>query len=144
MRFKASFRPRSNRWNSRCISHQYKHEAGKLIQAWYLERAKEKLPPRIKVFADNLGVEYKNILVSDLKYSWASCTPKKNLNFNWRIIKAPLHVIDYLVVHELSHLIVPNHSPEFWNIVAVQLTNYEKAKIWLKEHGNQLEIDFED
>jgi len=126
------------------ISQQHKREAGILIKTWYLERAREKLPSRIKEFADKLGVEYKKILVSDLKYSWASCTPKKNLNFNWRIIKAPIHVIDYLIVHELAHLIEHNHGPEFWNIVAIQLPNYEKAREWLKKNGNQLEVDFNE
>ena len=126
------------------ISQQHKDEAVNLIKNWYLDRAKEELPPRIKEFADNLGVDYKKILISDLMYSWASCTPKKNLNFNWRIIKAPLDVIDYLIVHELAHLIEPNHSPEFWNIVAVQIPNYRNAKEWLKKNGYQLEIEFEE
>ena len=125
------------------ISHQHKHEVADLIRSWYLDRAKMKLPTKIKEFADNLGVEYNKIFVKDLKYSWASCTPRKNLNFNWRIIKAPLHVIDYLIVHELAHLIEGSHGPEFWNIVAVQIPNYDRAKNWLKQNGHKLEIDFE-
>jgi predicted metal-dependent hydrolase len=124
------------------ISHQHKLDAAELIKFWYINRAKEKLPQRIQEFADNLGVEYKKILVTDLKYSWASCTLKKNLNFNWRIIKAPIHVIDYLIVHELAHLIEQNHGPEFWNIVAVQIPNFDRAKNWLKHNGHKLEIDF--
>jgi predicted metal-dependent hydrolase len=126
------------------VSKLQKDKAADLIKAWYIDQAREKLPSRIKFFADNLGVEYKKILVMDLKYSWASCTSKKNLNFNWRIIKAPIHVIDYLIVHELAHLIEQNHSPEFWNIVAVQLPNYDRARLWLKENGNQLEVEFHE
>jgi predicted metal-dependent hydrolase len=89
-----------------------------------------------------LGVTYNQILISDLKYRWASCTPKNNLNFNWRIIKAPIFVVDYLIVHELAHLIEPNHTPAFWNIVAVQVPRHELAKEWLRKHGSLLEEDF--
>ncbi len=70
------------------------------------------------------------------------CTPKNNIIFNWRIIKAPIYVLEYLVVHELVHLIENNHTPKFWNIVSIQIPNFEKAKKWLKEKGNLLEIDF--
>ena len=64
---------------------------------------------------------------------------KDNVNFNWRLIKAPMFVIDYVIVHELAHLIEPNHTPRFWNIVRAQAPTMEKAKAWLKEHGELLE-----
>ena len=77
-----------------------------------------------------------------MKYRWASCTPKGNVYFNWRIIKAPIFVIEYLIVHELAHLRVSDHSPEFWNIVSIQVPSYDDAKNWLRENGNILEVDF--
>lgn len=107
-----------------------------------MARAEEKLLPRIRRFAESMGVAYNRLLISDLKYRWASCTPKNNLNFNWRIIRAPIHVIDYLIVHELAHLLEPNHTQKFWNIIAVQIPDYERPKKWLKEHGHKLEEDF--
>jgi len=121
------------------LSHKKKHNAGDLIKSWYIDRAKEKLPPRILDYAEKLGVKYNKILVSDLKYTWASCTPNKTLNFNWRIIKAPWDVINYIIVHELAHLIELNHSPAFWNIVAVQVPNYDESRDWLKKSGGKLE-----
>lgn len=124
------------------ISRQYQAQAAKLLQDWYMARAREKLTPKIRYFAEALGVTYNQILISDLKYRWASCTPKNNLNFNWRIIKAPMFVVDYLIVHELAHLLEPNHTPSFWNIVAVQVPRYELAKEWLRKHGSTLEEDF--
>ncbi len=124
------------------IARRHQAEAGALLRAWYTARAEEKLLPRIKAFADAMGVVYHRLLISDLKYRWASCTPKNNLNFNWRIIKAPMFVIDYLIVHELAHLIVPNHTADFWNVVAVQSPHYQKAKEWLKDNGALLEEDF--
>ena len=86
--------------------------------------------------------DFKRVLISDLKVRWGSCTPNSNLNFNWRIIKAPSVVIDYLIVHELAHLIESNHTPRFWNIVSVQVPRAEWAKQWLLENGDLLEIDF--
>ena len=75
----------------------------------------------------------------DNRYRWGSCTVNNNLTFNWRLIKAPMTVIDYVVVHELAHLIEANHTPRFWNIVRAQIVNMDKAKQWLKEHGQFLE-----
>ena len=124
------------------ISRQHQAQAAQLLQDWYMARAREKLTPKIRYFAEALGVTYNQILISDLKYRWASCTPKNNLNFNWRIIKAPMFVVDYLIVHELAHLLEPNHTPTFWNVVAVQVPRYELAKEWLRKHGSVLEEDF--
>lgn len=124
------------------ISRCHRAIASQLLRDWYIERAHIKLPPKVNFFAESLGVEFNKILVSDLRYRWGSCTPKNNLNFNWRIMKAPIFVIDYLIVHELAHLIEPNHTSRFWNIVAVQVPRYELAKKWLRENGGLLEEDF--
>jgi hypothetical protein len=107
-----------------------------------VKQAEEKIIPKVKFHAKNIGVKYKSIKILDLKYRWGSCTPKDNINFNWRLIKAPIYVIDYIIVHELTHLIEPNHTPEFWNIVSVQLPHYIKAKDWLKINGHLLETEF--
>ncbi len=104
-------------------------------------RAEEKLTPRIRRFAAAMGVAYERIMISDMRVRWASCTPKSNLNFNWRIVKAPDFVIDYLIVHELAHLLESNHTAQFWNTVAVQVPRYALAKAWLRENGAALEED---
>ena len=123
------------------ISRRHQVNAGRLMREWYMARAQEKLTPKIRSYAAAMGVAYDRILISDLKMRWASCTPENHLNFNWRIIKAPLFVIDYLIVHELAHLLEPNHTASFWNIVAVQLPRYALGKDWLREHGAALEED---
>ena len=106
-----------------------------ILEQWYKQKAKEKITPMVEQYAKRLGVEYNDILISDLKYRWGSCTLKGNLNFNWRLIKAPQYVINYIVIHELAHLIELNHSDRFWNIVRVQMPNYIEAKEWLRENG---------
>ena len=109
---------------------------------WYITRAKEKIIPKVRYHAKNLGVEYNKVIISDLKYRWGSCTPKDNLTFNWRLIKAPMFVIDYVIVHELAHLMESNHTAQFWTIIEAQLPGSRKAKDWLKEHGAILEESF--
>ena len=109
------------------------------LREWYIGRAKEKLMPRVKLHARDLGVDIAGVKIVDNRYRWGSCTLNDNVNFNWRLIKAPMFVIDYVIVHELAHLIESNHTPRFWNIVRARTSTMDKAKAWLKEHGQLLE-----
>lgn len=124
------------------ISRHSQDKAYELLRAWYKHQTLQVVEPIAKQFAQSLGVVYSGCKVAEMKYRWASCTPKGNLCFNWRIVKAPVNVIRYLVVHELAHLIEPNHTPAFWNIVAIQVPTYAEAKEWLKNNGSEIEIDF--
>lgn len=109
------------------------------LREWYIGKAKEKLVPRAKLHARELGVDVNGVKIVDNRYRWGSCTLNDNINFNWRLIKAPMFVIDYVIVHELAHLIETNHTPRFWNIIRAKAPTMEKAKEWLKEHGELLE-----
>lgn len=112
---------------------------GEVFKDWYIQKAKEKILPRVKLYAKRLGVTFNEAKITNSKYRWGSCTPNDNVTFNWRLIKAPMFVIDYVVVHELVHLIEPNHTPRFWNIIKSQVASMEKAKQWLKDYGQILE-----
>jgi len=109
------------------------------LREWYIGRAKEKIVPQAKAHARRLGVEAAAVKIADGHYRWGSCTTKNNVGFNWRLVKAPMFVIDYVIVHELAHLIETNHTPRFWNIVHTQAPLMDKAKAWLKENGQLLE-----
>ncbi len=109
------------------------------LRDWYINKAKEKLVPRVKLHARQLGVDVSAVKITSNRFRWGSCTLHNNVNFNWRLIKAPMFVIDYVIVHELAHLIESNHTSRFWNIVRTQTPTMEKAKAWLKEHGQLLE-----
>jgi predicted metal-dependent hydrolase len=124
------------------ISKSNQPNANKLFKKWYLNQALKKIEPLAINYAKNLGVRYKDFKTSEMKYRWGSCTPNNNIIFNWRIVKAPMFVLEYLVAHELVHLMESNHTPRFWNILSVQVPNYQKAKEWLKRNGHLLEIDF--
>lgn len=110
-----------------------------VLRDWYINKAKDKISRRVTYHARELGVDVAEVKIVDNRYRWGSCTLHDNVTFNWRLIKAPMFVIDYVIVHELAHLIEANHTPRFWNIVRAQSPTMEKAKAWLKEHGQLLE-----
>lgn len=131
------------KFKQKFIIHKTKEtQADLLFKAWYSQKAQQKIAPRVALYAKNLGLSYNMVKIADVKYRWGSCTPNGNLIFNWRLIKAPIFVIDYIIVHELAHLIESNHSAYFWRIVKTNAPNYEKAKDWLKQHGELLEQKF--
>lgn len=109
------------------------------LRKWYIAKAKEKIIPKVEQRARELGVAIAGVKIVEHRYRWGSCTPHNNVNLNWRLIKAPMFVIDYVIVHELAHMIEANHTPRFWNIIRAQITSMEPAKAWLKEHGQLLE-----
>ena len=102
------------------------------------ERAKSVLAQRTAYFARQIGVTYGRITVRDQKTRWGSCSQTGNLNFNFRLILAPLEVLDYVVVHELCHRRQMNHFAQFWPEVARVLPDYRERKAWLTENGWRL------
>jgi predicted metal-dependent hydrolase len=108
--------------------------------SWYRSQAKKEINKLINLHKVNLNVEPNRIVIKKQKKRWGSCSSKKNLNFNWKIIMAPLKVIEYLTVHELVHLIHPNHSKKFWQTVAEIIPDYNEQKEWLRINGRRLTI----
>jgi predicted metal-dependent hydrolase len=121
------------------LSRDSQPQAREVLRAWYREEARRHILPKAKYFAAHLGAHPNRILISEMRFRWGSCSPSGNLNFNWRLVKAPVPVLEYVVVHELAHLLELNHTPEFWNILRVQCPHYDHSKTWLKEHGHLLE-----
>ena len=110
-----------------------------VLRDWYIRQANEKILARVQQHAQELGVAFKGARIVENRYRWGTCTIRDKVNFNWRLIKAPVFVIDYVIVHELAHLIEPNHTPAFWSIVRARTPTMEKAKTWLRVHGQMLE-----
>lgn len=115
-------------------------ELKKGMTQWYRDHAEEKIKERVANYQEQLGVEINRIRIKEQKKRWGSCSSKKNLNFNWRLIMAPISVIDYIVVHELTHLIHPNHSKEFWKTVETIIPDYREKQEWLKINGPTLDF----
>lgn len=107
---------------------------------WLKSEAMRVISERVNNYAGIMGVTPGEIKLSDAKARWGSCSTKNNLNFAWRLIMCPLSVIDYVVVHELSHITYKNHSPAFWARVKTVLPNYEDNQDWLKVNKKLMEI----
>jgi len=102
---------------------------------FYKNKLKEKIKPLIKRYKEQLGVSPNDVKVMELKNRWASCSSKGNINFHWKCAMAPMDVLQYIIVHELAHLIHLNHTTEFWNEVDKVLPKYEEQMNWLKING---------
>jgi predicted metal-dependent hydrolase len=111
-----------------------------VLEVWYKEEAKKIMSQKTQLYAKKLGVVYTKIKINNPAKRWGSCSSKGNINYNWRIVMAPESIIDYLVVHELSHLREMNHSAAFYQLVASVLPLYKDAMVWLKENGKFLEL----
>ncbi len=110
-------------------------------------KAKEIIPPKVKYYADIIGVDYGRITIRNQKTRWGSCSAKHNLNFNCLLLRAPEEILDYVIVHELCHIIEMNHSKAFWAEVGKVLPDYKARRKWLKDNGDKLfytDINAED
>jgi predicted metal-dependent hydrolase len=106
--------------------------------AWYRNEAKKYLERRVQELSVHYGFHYNKIFIRSQKTRWGSCSKRKNLSFNWKLIKSPLFVIDYLILHELVHTEFMNHSKQYWQTVHSLCPEYKTASQWLKEHGGEL------
>ncbi len=107
---------------------------------WYKERALEIISERVKQYSQQYNFTPKQVKISSAKTRWGSCSSSGTLNFTWRLVMAPLDVIDYVVVHELVHLRVKDHSSKFWKAVEAIYPEYKKQRKWLREHGEKLNL----
>lgn len=108
------------------------------LVSWYRHQAGNILRERVDKFSAIVGAKASNMRLTELKTRWGYCRSDGLIAFNWRIIQAPLPVIDYIIVHELVHLRHPHHRKDFWNAVRVIIPDYESHKGWLREHGAEL------
>ena len=102
---------------------------------WYRVRAEDRLQEKTARYAKILGVVQQSVRIGDFKSRWGSCSVRGDISFNWRIIVAPHRIVDYVVVHELSHLVKHDHSEKFWKTIERVLPDYRERKEWLKWNG---------
>lgn len=105
------------------------------VVQWYRREAMAFFQHRVAFYARQLGVSVSRLGLSSARTRWGSCTSGGSIRLNWRLIKAPPSVIDYVVVHELAHLIELNHSPSFWHVVAQLCPDYAEQRARLKERA---------
>jgi len=115
-------------------------EAKEKMIEWYREMAREIIKNRADIYSMETGWEYRMIKITSAQGRWGSCSGSGSINFPWRLVLAPVDVIDYVVVHELAHIHEKNHSARFWGKVEAVLPDYKQKKLWLKENRKFLNI----
>jgi predicted metal-dependent hydrolase len=118
-------------------------KAQALFTKWYQARAREILTERVELYARQFGLKYEKIRISSARTRWGSCSSRGTLSFTWRLVMAPLDVVDYVVIHELAHLKVKDHSPKFWAEVERMQPDFKRRRAWLKKNGRFLTLDGE-
>lgn len=102
--------------------------------------AKLFLTERLSHYAEKMGVSYKRVSIRDTSSRWGSCSSSGTISFSYRLVLAELHIIDYVVIHELAHVTFHHHRPSFWAHVASYYPDYIAARTWLRREGHTLKI----
>ena len=110
------------------------------IRHWYMEEAAKEIRSRCMWFSMMTGYSPSSLRITDARQRWGSCNHRGGLNFSWRLIQAPLSIVDYVIVHELVHLRQPDHSKKFWAKVEALMPDYRKRREWLRENERLLRI----
>ncbi len=112
------------------------------VKQWYQQQAKELFEQRLDLFAARLGVRYHSFGLTSAGTRWGSCTADRKIRLNWKLIHFSLPLIDYVVAHELSHILEMNHSQQFWDTVGLIYPEYEEAKNLLRKRSQELPVLF--
>lgn len=111
-----------------------KENPSEIAEKWLREKANDVLNRKIKEQATKMELEYNRLVVKDQKTVWGSCSEKSNINLSYRLIKMPENVLDYLIVHELSHIVHLNHSSDYWDIVVKYCPDCKRFRKWLNDN----------
>lgn len=109
-----------------------------MVHRFLRQLADQELRKQTTWWIDTCGLRPERITVKEQARRWGSCSSRRNINLNWRLIGAPYEVASYVIVHELAHLEQLNHGPLFWDIVRKWLPNFEASRVWLRKHGERL------
>jgi predicted metal-dependent hydrolase len=123
------------------LSRTAQSQAREVFVAWYREETRQITQDLIHKYAQSYGFKVKQVRITSARTRWGSCSSKNNLNFTYRLCMAPLDVVEYVVVHELVHLQVRNHSRAFWQAVEGIKPDYRNQRTWLKKNGALLTLD---
>jgi len=122
------------------LSKSVLYKAKDVFIRWYKKTAFKYISERVLLYSQKIDVKYNKVKISNAKKRWGSCSIKGNLNFSWFLIMAPFDIVDYVIVHELVHLIEKNHKKTFWNKVKQFMPSYREYEKWLKNNGYKLKI----
>ncbi len=107
-------------------------------EKWYRNIAKKYLTRRTEQLSKKLNFSYNKLYIREERNKWGNCSTEKNISLNWKLIKAPEFVIDYIIIHELLHTVVMNHTKKFWTLLKSYYPEYKESIKWLDKYGNSL------
>jgi hypothetical protein len=113
------------------IKHLDKNKIKQLLKRYYYQRCKALVEERVSHYQNNFKTKPRSIRITDSKTTWGTCDSNFQLTFNWRLAMAPLEVIDYVVVHEMCHMVHLNHDRSFWRLVGKLMPDYKEKEKWL-------------
>lgn len=108
-----------------------KKKIKKLLKRYYYQRSKSLVEERVSFYQSNFKSKPRSIRITDSKTNWGTCDSNFQLTFNWRLAMAPLEVIDYVVIHEMCHMVHLNHDRSFWRLVGKLMPDYKEKEKWL-------------
>ncbi len=123
------------------ISKEDKENAKRLFIEWYKKAARELILDRLNFYKRQLGFIPSGMKITGALSRYGSCSGKNNLSFSWRLIMAPLNIIDYVIIHEICHIKEKNHGPHFWGLVESIIPDYKQRRKWLKDHRHTLSLE---
>lgn len=128
------------------LPHWVGEDADRLVASelkhWLKQRARRDVSEIAASYSKRFGLVPRSIRVTDFANGWGSCGPEANVLINWHLILAPRKVLEYVVVHELTHLRHRSHAPEFWRLLKEAMPNFAECKSWLDRHQSSLSADF--
>ena len=110
----------------------------KTQEKWYRRIAKKHLTKRTMELSAKMKLPFNKLFIRESKTKWGNCSKDKNISLNWKLIKAPDYVIDYIIIHELLHTLVMSHTHKFWTLLKSYYHDYKESIKWLEKYGNSL------
>ena len=110
-------------------------EVKAILERWYQQKAEDWITRRVRYYEERIGVLANRVSYRSPKTRWGSCSSDRNIMINWKLIMAPEPIIDYVVCHEICHILEMNHSERFWALVAKEIPDWKVRRAWLKENG---------
>lgn len=130
-----SGKPVIRREDGQLVCHAPQAALARLVERWYRQEARGLLGERLGLHAARAGIALPPLRISNARTRWGSLSPTGVVSLNWRLLKAPLEIIDYVICHELAHFRQRNHSPAFWREVALLFPDWQQARADLRRHG---------
>ncbi len=123
------------------MAESVRDEGKRVLEGWYRARAVEFFPERVKMLAERHQFQFEKVRISSARTRWGSCSSKGTISLSWRLILLPLEAVDYVIIHELCHTVVHNHSSRFWKLVEDILPDYKDWRKWLRKNGQNVMLE---